>query len=297
MEGRGIDELHRLAVLTDDREGRKGSGIAAGAEKQAAAQHHAAADEIAEVEIAVVAEVLAPAQQEFRGTGRGRVVAEMDRPVEEPPDLGCQVEFLPGRKHILRRADLLGPVPQLEGRGDPEACDPEPLCGGKIAQEFVHRRLDEDHEVLRGGELVGLVNGPPDIAGEIEKDQVARAPAHLEADREGAIGVELEGHQRLAHLAALRRAPPQQAIGLELADDDGHRLGRQTGEPCHFRLGQPAVQPHQRQHQALIIKANAALRGAARIGGTGVASTAAGLVPCHGDRISGGLQLTFPAGI
>ena len=140
------------------------------------------------------------------------------------------------------------------------------------------------------------MDGAPDIASEVHQHEVAGAPADLQPDGEGAFWIELEGNQRLAHLAALRGPPLEQPIGFELAHDDGHRLRRKTCEPRHLGFRQLAMQPDQGEHQPLVVEPHAGLRRATRQRRVAFAPyAAASPFPCHGKLFSDGPVHRFPA--
>ncbi len=62
---------------------------------------------------------------------------------------------------------------------------------------------DEVEEKRRAREGIGLVQRAADAADEVHEDEVGAPPADLEAEREGAVGIEGEGHRGLTDLAAL----------------------------------------------------------------------------------------------
>ena len=135
----GADQLlqARLAVrlATHDRHRAERAGIAAAAGKQAAVEHDAAADEGADIEIGEVAIGCAGAEGELGGAGRGRVVAEADRPGAKRRDSSAATsKSRHCAERARRRLEIGLPVPQLERHRDAEAADPAVLRGGQFGQ-------------------------------------------------------------------------------------------------------------------------------------------------------------------
>ena len=252
--------MHQLlgaALFRRHRKRGQRTGVTVAAQIQAAVQHDPTTDEIAEIEIGKVLQVATAAEQKFRCACRRGVVAEMNGPGEACGNFGLQVETLPGHQHIGRCAHILRPVPEFEWCGDAHAADPSPLFRCESRHELLDARGHESDHLGRRREGVGPVDGVPHVAGKVHQHQVARAPTHLEPDRECTVGIELEWNQWLANLAALRGAPPEQAIRLELTHDHRHRLGRKAGKARHLGLRQLTVQPDERQDEALIVEPDA----------------------------------------
>ena len=67
------------------------------------------------------------------------------------------------------------------------------------------------------------------------------------------------GTEGLADPAALRLAPLQQPVGLEVAHDHRDGLRRQPGQAGDLGLGERAVPPNQRQDQPFVLKAHSGL--------------------------------------
>ena len=103
-----------------------GAGIAAPAGEEVAVEDNAAADEPGDEDVEHVGIAAGIAEEQLGGAGGGRIVAGEDRKVGGPRHLGRKVEPPPALHGAGRRADLLLPVPQLEGRGDAEPGDPSP---------------------------------------------------------------------------------------------------------------------------------------------------------------------------
>ena len=104
---------------------------------------------------------------------------------------------------------------------------------------------------------------------------VEAAPPDLDADEEGALGVERQRHHRLADPPALRLAAPEQAVGLEVAHDHRHRLRRQPGHPRDLGLGQRPVPADEAQHQPLVLRPHPGLVRARAAAARGASSRAA----------------------
>ena len=126
---------------------------------------------------------------------------------------------------------------------------------------------DELDRLARRRVAVGMLQHGRARCREIDQHQFGAAPADLQAEEERAFGIERHRDRGLADLAAHRLLAQQQAVVLELAHDDRDGLRREPGHAGDVGLGQAAVLAHQRQHQALVVVAHAALVGAAA--GTG----------------------------
>ena len=161
------------------------------------------------------------------------------------------------------RADFLAPVPELEGHGEADACDPagafaeQILAGGDLGPEELGDRFG-------GGVTIADAGVAPDAAGEVDEHRLEAPASDLRADEEGALGVERHRNQRLADAAALRLAAAEQAVGLEMAHDDRDRLRREAGHPSDLRLGERALAANDAEHQPLVLGAHAGLVGPAR---------------------------------
>ena len=127
-------------------------------------------------------------------------------------------------------------------------------------------RLGEGEDLLRARDRIDHAASRADAGGEIHQHQVTAAPADHQAEPEGAVRIERIRHRWLADAAALRLAGKQQSIRLQAIDDDRGGLGRKAGQARDLDLGEAALAADQRQDQALIIKADAALAGAAAPG-------------------------------
>ena len=187
----------------------------------------------------------------------------MNRKARQGFELGDDIH-LPPRLHLLRRrADLLGPGPQFEGHGDAEPGDPSPLFRGERAGDRIEGAGDEidDGRHLRKG--VGQPLARPDRADEIHQHELDRAPADLQAEREGAVGIEPHRDRRLADPAAARLFAQDQFLCLEHSHDDRGGLRREACAPRDVGLGQFPVAANERQHRAFVMGAKAGLVGAA----------------------------------
>ena len=201
------------------------------------------------------------AEGELGAAGGGGVVLQVDRVGKVGGELGADVGRPPGGELGGRRADLLGPAPELEGHREAEPGD----AAGAVGEE---RRAggglgaDPADRLARGGVGVADAGAVADAADEIDQHEVEAAPAHLDAEEEGALGVERERHRGLPDAAALRLAAAEQVVGLEVAHDDGDGLRREAGHPRDLGLGQRAVAADKAEHQPLVLRAHAGLIGA-----------------------------------
>ena len=99
---------------------------------------------------------------------------------------------------------------------------------------------DEIEDVVGDGVVVGVARGGADAADQVDEHDVAAPPADLQAEREGAVRIEGEGHRRLADPAALAALLDDEPVGLELAHDHRDGLRRQPGQARDLRLRQAA---------------------------------------------------------
>ena len=100
-------------------------------------------------------------------------------------------------------------------------------------------------------------------ADEVHQDDVEAAPPDLDAEREGAVGIERQRDGGLADATAFERFAAKQSVALELADDLGDGRRRQSGEPGNRGARQGTVLADERQDEPLIVEAYAGLIGAA----------------------------------
>ena len=192
---------------------------------QAAIDDDAATDEEADVEIGIVAPGAAIAEEEFRSTCGGGVVAVMNGPLHARRDRRTEVEASPDVESAGRCADSFGPVPQFEGCGDAEPRDACDLAAGHALCQQFHAAFSEGYDLGRNRIAIGLAESGTDPAGEIEQHEIGRPAPKLQSDGIGAFGIERERDQGLAHLAALRSLALEEIVRFELADDDRNGLG------------------------------------------------------------------------
>ncbi len=203
--------------------------------------------------------MLAAAEHQLGGAGAGGVVLQGDRIGHASRDLGFEIDAAPLVHLGLRGAHLACPAPQFEGRGHAEARDTGALLRAHRCLELGQPLLHEGQKRAGHGIGEGASHLPADAADEIHQHDIGAAPADLHAERIDRFRIEPHGHGRLADLAAQGFAADQQALGLQRAHDDRHRLGGQAAAPRDLGLGQAAVPAHQRHDEALVIGAHAHL--------------------------------------
>ena len=122
-----------------------------------------------------------------------------------------------------------------------------------------HLGQDPPDRLVRSREGVCEAGAVADGADEIDQHHVEAAPTDLGADEESALGIERHRHRGLADPAALRLAPLQQPVGLEVAHDHRDGLRREPGQAGDLGLGERAVPPHQGQDQPFVLQAHSGL--------------------------------------
>jgi hypothetical protein len=237
----------------------QGAGIQGAAGKEVAIEHEAAADEGPDEDVKVIDVVAAPSKHQFSGAGGGNVVVEVDGPGTEPCELGPHVGGAPGIAIGLGGAELLRPRPHLIRGGDAEPGDPADPFRRQALQQLVDAFHGEAADSLGRRVAIDLMQEFQDLAVEIDEIEVGAAAADLEAEGEGALGVERIGHGGLPHPSALRLALEQQAIGSQLVDDERNGLGGEAGQAGDIGLGEARMVADERQHQALVIEPDARL--------------------------------------
>lgn len=154
-EDRGdLQELRRLAVLSGDRQRTDGPGRAGAAGKESGIDDDAAADEGANIEVNEIRIAGSDAEGEFRATGAGSVILEENGMRSACGDCRLQVEMAPPVHLVARCADLLGPVPEFEGRRYADAGDALALLRVKLPHELVDTLDDERDEIF--GQRIGV---------------------------------------------------------------------------------------------------------------------------------------------
>jgi hypothetical protein len=231
---------------------------------QLAAQHQTAADEVAKVEVQEIARLFGGAEDQFRPAGGGRVVLHPDRHAGHGGDLGLDRAVAPGVQFGLRRAELVGPAPELEGHRDAHARNPPPQGRGQRTGDGGQRAGHEIHHRIRRGPAVDLPLRAAHPAQKIDQRQIRRPPPDLEPQKERAIGRQRHRHRGLADLAAHRLAAQQKAVRLQRAHDDRDGLRRKARHPRDVGFGQRAVLAQQRQHQPFVMRPHSRLIGPAR---------------------------------
>ncbi|MCY1248201.1 hypothetical protein D9M72_616050 [compost metagenome] len=89
------------------------------------------------------------------------------------------------------------------------------------------------------------------------------APANLDADGKGAIGIEKERGRRLAAPAAQYLAPQHQLAGFKVNHDARGGLRAEAGQAGEIGIGCARIEGDQRHYRALIGDAHAGLGEAA----------------------------------
>ena len=252
----------RAAGAVGHRHRAERRGVAGAPGEEPAVQHQPAADEGADVEVDEVPEPAVAAEGELGAAGGGGVVLQVDRPGHRRGELGAQVGLAPGLELGRRRADLLGPGPELERHRDAEAGDAagvraeQRLAGGDLGPDPADRVARRREGVARGGAVA-------DAADEVDEHDLEAAAADLGAEEEGALRIERQRHQRLADPAALRLAAADQPVGFEMAHDHRDGLRREAGHPRDLGLRERPVTADQAQDQALVLLPHAGLVRAA----------------------------------
>ena len=214
--------------------------VAGAAEVERAVEHEAAAEELAEEEVEEVALAPGLAEVKLRRAGGGRVVADDDAEIAMAPDLRADVDGAPAVHRAGRRAGLVRPAPKLERRRDAEPGEPRALAFVEPSDLLVKGARREGEHVLGRRIRIAEAGAATDRAGEIDQHEIARPPPDLQAQGEGAFGVDRDRHRRLADPAAQRRLALQQSFGAEAVHDGGGGLHREPGHARHFDLRQLA---------------------------------------------------------
>ena len=257
-----VDQLRRAAGPVRHRHGADRRGVAGAPGKEPAVQHQPAADEGADVEVDEVQQRGVVPEGELGPAGGGGVVLHIDRPGQLVGKLRADIRAPPGGEFLLRRPDLRRPVPEPERHGEPQPGDaPGMLPEQRLALR--HLGPDQPDGVARHGEGVGRAALAPDPAGEVDQHEVETAPPDLGAEEVGAVRIERHRHRRLPDPPALRLAPPQQPVGLEVPHDHRDGLRRKPGHPRDLGFRQRPVPPHQAQHQPLVLRPHPGLVRAA----------------------------------
>ena len=168
---------------------------------------------------------------------------------------------------IARRAGGVGPVPELERHRDAEPGDPLVLRRVEPGAHPLDAGAYEIQNLARRRVAVGILQHRADIAEKIDQHEFGAPAPDLQPDEIGAVGIERHRDGWLADLSAHRRLAQQQAFLLELAHDDRDGLRRQPRHARDVGLGEAAVLADEREHEALVLVAHAALVGAAMVSG------------------------------
>ena len=96
------------------------------------------------------------AEDEFGPAGGGGVVFDEDRHRKPASKLPRKVDAAPGLHRPLRRADLVGPVPQFEGDRHADPGDALPLPFREFGGQLLIGRKGEGDDPLRLRPPVGL---------------------------------------------------------------------------------------------------------------------------------------------
>src|SRR3989344_5968068 len=92
--------------------------------------------------------------------------------------------------------------------------------GAQAVEQLVQVRADRRQQHVDVREGVVEHDALAHMAGEVHQQPVGTAAADLDADGKGAVGVETNGHRRLAHTAAHRGFAAQQLVFIEPRSDE-----------------------------------------------------------------------------
>ena len=196
-----------------------------------AVEHDAAADERAEEEIEEVAMTPRLAEEEFGRAGRGRVVAERDADRSRQPRSPRSMSKSPPGVH---RALAARRSPPPRSRAGTAMATPRPAMRRRCRIARAHRpakaaTLGRNRESSSGVGKAKVRCARSRIApAEIDQHEIAAAPPDLQAEREGALGIERHRDGRLTDAAAQRRLALQEPVGLQPIHDRRGRLHRQV---------------------------------------------------------------------
>ena len=135
---------------------------------------------------------------------------------------------------------------------------------------LAHARLHELQAFLNFGQHIGRgrvgIEVLPLVAHRAQKigdDHFQAAPPNLQTHAVCAIGIQSQGHRRLAHFAANAFLLEHQAVVNQPRDDGGHGLRGELGESRQIGLGHGAVVADGTQHRAFVELPHAHMVGAA----------------------------------
>jgi len=201
------------------------------------------------------------AEEGFRSASGGSVIAHDSRHGTKRGDLAPDIYVAPDVHRAGRRAHLGAPVPQIERRGDAEPNQPGALARRQAARQSGQGAGDEIQS--RSGLRIreGFMSALAHSAGEIDEHEIAASPSDFQAERKSALGIERQGHRRLANAPPLGRLAPQQAVQLQPVHRCRRRLDGEPRQPRDLDLGELTVTAHERENQSLIVEAHAGLIG------------------------------------
>ena len=141
-------------------------------------------------------------------------------------DLPFGVEVSPHRHGSGRGADFRFPGPKLERRRNTQPRNSPLLRVGQHVDKTGQRRSNEIEDHLRGGVGEGAMGPTPDCPAKIDQHEIATAPADLEPERKGAVGIKRHRNRGLSDATAQRGLALQEAICLQSIHDRRSRLHR-----------------------------------------------------------------------
>ncbi|MDT4807858.1 hypothetical protein FQZ97_407120 [compost metagenome] len=222
-----------------------------------------AAHESVDEDVEKALEVVPAPRHQLGHAGRHGVAREAHGHVGARAHLGQQVHLVPLVRLRLRQPQRAVPATELERRGQPRAHvargqRPEPVAqpvdvlGDHGQQRPGVRKFVADRVVLAHPRR------------KVDQQPLGAAPPELDADGEGAVGVQRQRHRGLADAPAHAALLDDEAVVLEPRGDEADGLRAQAREPREVGLGQAGVHAQRLQHHALVELAHAHLVGAAR---------------------------------
>ena len=206
---------------------------------------------------------VAPAPlQQLGHAGGGGVLGKAHGQLGHLLHLLGQVDVVPGFGLRLGQPQHAVPAAELERCGHAHTHHAR-AQRAQAVEQLVQVRADRRQQHVDVREGVVEHDALAHMAGEVHQQPVGTAAADLDADGKGAVGVETNGHRRLAHTAAHRGFAAQQLVFVEPGGDEADGLGRETRDPRHLGLGQAAVGAQRLQHHALVELAQPHVVGAA----------------------------------
>ena len=253
-----LDQLRR-PLGRGDGDRAEGRGIAGPAGIDRVVQHHPAADEGADEEIAVIRKLPPAAEDMLSRAGGGGIVLNHDRQAGDPGHAGGDVEIAPGLHFVTGRVDLVEPVPKLGRRRDTDPGHAVALTGGqppRQGRESLGQKAGDGVRRRIGIGFLALRAQPP---GGVDQHQIDTLPADIQPVGQDPVGVQHHRDRGFADLAPLRLPSQQKPVAFQSADDDGNGLGRQVRAPRDLGTGQCAMTQDQRKDQPFVVIAHTGL--------------------------------------